>query len=154
MEEYRLYHYIVDNAKFGYVYLIEGTHKGVSRYKIGKANSIKERLSRFEVKIPFDVDLFFSFRVKNALAFEAELHRHFSKKRLSGEWFDLSISDLQELLILGMSKETHDYNSELTSFIEQRRAERKRSKWVNDREYIRYLESVLVFNKIEFENRV
>lgn len=153
MENYKCYHTVVDMEKFNYVYIIQGTHKGVSRYKIGKANDIKDRLSRFEVKIPFDISLICSFRVKDALSFESELHRLLSEKRLSGEWFDLDTEDFKTIFKLGIKKEVKDYFKSIDRLSAEYKAKLKKERWCSDKEYIRYLESVLVFNNIKFDNR-
>lgn len=153
MERYKNYHTIVDIEKFNYVYIIEGTHKGVSRYKIGKANDIKDRISRFEVKIPFDIKLICSFRVKDAISFESELHRVFAEKRLSGEWFDLNTKDFKKIFELGINKEVKDYFKSLDRLSAEYKVKLKKERWCSDREYIRYLESVLVFNNVKFDSR-
>lgn len=153
MELYKNYHTIVDIEKFNYVYIIEGTHKGVSRYKIGKANDIKDRISRFEVKIPFDIKLICSFRVKDAISFESELHRVFAEKRLSGEWFDLNTKDFKKIFELGINKEVKDYFKSLDRLSAEYKVKLKKERWCSDREYIRYLESVLVFNNVKFDSR-
>lgn len=153
MEFYKNYHTIVDIEKFNYVYIIEGTHKGVSRYKIGKANDIKDRISRFEVKIPFDIKLICSFRVKDAISFESELHRVFAEKRLSGEWFDLNTKDFKKIFELGINKEVKDYFKSLDRLSAEYKVKLKKERWCSDREYIRYLESVLVFNNVKFDSR-
>lgn len=62
-------------------------------YKIGKSNNVKKRLSAFMVGnpscklvaiIPLDVESIF--------------HEHFKDKRVTGEWFRLSESDLGEIM--------------------------------------------------------
>lgn len=130
MEFYRDYHTIVDMEKFNYVYIIEGTHKGVSRYKIGKANDIKDRISRFEVKIPFDINLICSFRVKDAISFESELHRVFAEKRLSGEWFNLDREDFKKIFKLGINKEVKDYFKSVDRLSAEYKAKLKKRKMV------------------------
>lgn len=144
-----LYNRVTAN-KFNYVYIIAGTHKGETKYKIGKANVLKDRIKRFDVKIPFDIDLLFSFRVKDALSLEGELHNKFKEKRLSGEWFDLSKDDMMKILKISMLREVNDYYKQVDEDVK----EYKKSKWMKDKEYIKYLESMLVFNKIHFEARI
>ena len=153
MQEYRVYHTVANHCKFNYVYVIEGTHKGVSKYKIGKANDINDRLSRFDVKIPFDISLIMSFRVRDALDFEKELHRTFSDKRLSGEWFDLDSKDFGEIIKYGIQRESRDYLKALDEIIDEHKKNTKKEKWQSDLKYIKYLESILVFNQIQFEGR-
>ena len=83
---------------FQYVYILAGTHKGKTRYKIGKAKNVTDRVRLFNVKIPFDIDLLFTFCVKDALALESKMHKAFRKNRLSGEWFNLYVDDMIKAL--------------------------------------------------------
>jgi|LGVE01.1.fsa_nt_gb hypothetical protein len=141
---------IAEIYKFNYVYVISGTHNGTTKYKIGKANSIKERLKRFEVKIPFDIDLITSFSVKDAINLESELHKTFKNKRLSGEWFDLTAKNMLKIIEIGSNRELHDYYLTLDEHLDFLR----KDKWLNDKDYIKYLEQSLVFNGIKFNARI
>lgn len=133
----------------GYTYLIEGTHKGKKLYKIGKANDLNERMKRFEVKIPFDITPFTSFWVSKPLELESILHKQFSSKRVSGEWFDLDVNDIKKLLSIGNSYEVSDHEL-LKEDIEK---EQRIKNYRNDKEHILYLESLLAFNNIKFDIR-
>lgn len=140
--------------KFNYVYLISGTHKGITRYKIGKANDVEDRLKRFEVKIPFDIDIICSFMVKDAISFESYLHKLFSEKRLSGEWFDLTIKDIKKIKKIGLKKENEDGINALGNSIEELKKKKRNMLYKDDKSYISYLESLLVFNEIDFISRL
>jgi hypothetical protein len=88
---------------FGYIYIIKfGPH-----YKIGKsADSIKrwlqivDDLLDFEPQLPFEAccPLHFKCWSQDLNSVESALHKHFSDKRLRGEWFDLSTADLEWLV--------------------------------------------------------
>jgi len=132
---------------FGYVYVIRGQYKGNTSYKIGKANDLNDRLKRFEVKIPFDIELFGSYLVKNPLEFESYLHRMFKHKRQSGEWFNLDLDDLKSIIKEGGRKELSD----IRDAHEKEKIEQKKKMWRNKEEYTQYLESMLVMNGIKFE---
>lgn len=132
--------------RFNYVYIIKGTHKGNISYKIGKADNLYDRLKKFEVKIPFDIDLVMSFYVDNAISFESFLHMKFKDKRKAGEWFDLSEKDLLRILSYGLSKEEEDISICINKDIKNT----KDNLYSNDKEYIEYLESILVMNNINF----
>ena len=110
----------------------------------------KERLGKFNVKIPFDIELIFSFCVQDALNLESKLHNAFKDSRLSGEWFDLDMKDIIELIRIGARREAKDYFNCLDTY----REEKKKERWMNDMDYIKYLESTLVFNNIRFEARI
>ena len=148
-----LFRYVSKELSFSYVYLVKGTHKGITRYKIGKANNVNDRIKRFEVKIPFDIDLEFSFLVKNSFEFESMLHRQYDKKRLSGEWFDLSEDDIKAIIQKGISKEIEDAQNGLEDLIQIERAKKRIKRYSNTAEYVKYLESLLVFNGIDFIGR-
>lgn len=139
--------------KFNYVYLISGTHKGVTRYKIGKANDVEDRIKRFEVKIPFDIDIICSFLVKDAIQYESYLHKTFAEKRLSGGWFDLSNEDIRKIIKMGIKKEHEDAINAISDNIEELNKKRRSLHYKDDKTYISYLESLLVFNNIDFISR-
>lgn len=144
-----MYYKIAEHYKFNYVYVIKGTHKGQSKYKIGKANDPQDRIKMFNVKIPFDIETVVTFRVKDALSLEKELHSNFSNKRLAGEWFDLDNNDLMELIDTSALRETKDYHTYLDDYAKKLKAER----WKNKDDYIEYLESLLILNNVKFEGR-
>ena len=132
----------------GFVYVFKGTHKGVSRFKIGKANRISDRRKLFEVKIPFDVELVAAFRVINAVRLEADLHHAFSSSRVGGEWFDLSERQFHRLCLIGIAKECEDIADVQDDAISRLRESQK----LTDDEYIDYLETQLVMNGICFDS--
>jgi hypothetical protein len=76
----------------GYVYILK--KEGQNVYKIGRSIDYLTRINRLEVKLPFSVVplmVFFSEQHKKA---EDALHKFFLHKRLKGEWFELTQSDI------------------------------------------------------------
>jgi predicted GIY-YIG superfamily endonuclease len=74
----------------GNIYVIS-TNDG--RYKIGRTQDIERRLRTFRSLIEFD--LVHSFPADDYVRAESLLHRHFSEKRLKGEWFELNHNDVE-----------------------------------------------------------
>lgn len=136
-------------AGWGFVYIIKGTHRGMVRHKIGKANDLKNRLATFNVKLPFDIEPVASFYVERPLVLEREMHEMMRVFHVNGEWFDLSPEAIWELSIHGMRREMDDTVSLLASFA----SEEDSLGEMPDATYIEYLESMLVMNGIEFSRR-
>lgn len=137
-------------AKFGFVYIIEGSHKGVLKHKIGKANNLSDRVRTFNVKLPFDIKVVASFYVRNPLEFESELHGVMRANRIAGEWFDLTTAEIHYLCLLGMARETHDMSKAMLADLD----DMNREPLMPDREYIDYLESMLVIHNIQFSRKL
>lgn len=151
VEERRLLALAAHNSTamgFGFVYVFKGTHGGLSRYKVGKANRIEDRRRVFEVKLPFDIDLVAAFRVADPRRLEADLHRMFQPQRVGGEWFDLEEADLDRLARHGIAREIADLADVLTSAVEASRD----SVRLTDVEYIDYLESLLAMHGVAFDS--
>lgn len=75
----------------GGVYLLKSN---TGHWKIGCSKNFNDRLTTFAVKLPFQVEYEHLIYTNNRHDLERELHRHFSHKRLAGEWFDLSSEDI------------------------------------------------------------
>jgi hypothetical protein len=135
---------------FEYVYIFKGTHQNKVRFKIGKAQNIADRRKIFNVKLPFDIDLVASFRVKNPLVLESYLHKQFSYFRVGGEWFDLPDYAFSAVCSYGIKQECDDVLKELLAANQ----EAKNESLVNKEDYIQYLESLLVMNGVEFSREV
>lgn len=84
----------------GYVYLLSAMHDK-TLYKIGRTINPKNRLKTFGVKLPFDVEYECVIQTDDMYDLEMQLHRHFAKVRLQGEWFKLSPEDVQYIKSLG-----------------------------------------------------
>lgn len=87
----------------GFVYLLAAFHDK-QLYKIGRATNPNNRLRTFNVKLPFPVAYECVIETGDMYRLERELHRLFDDKRLDGEWFRLSQSDVQYIKSLGATK--------------------------------------------------
>jgi hypothetical protein len=130
----------------GHVYLIAGTYNGKTMFKIGKANDLNQRLRTFEVRIPFDIDLVFAIEVKNPSRVESQIHKVFKDNRVDGEWFDFN-TDMVVICILTM----YSIQSLNGGFSKEWQRHRQNQSKLDDDGYIEYLESILAFNGIKFD---
>ncbi len=81
----------------GNIYLIRAND---GRHKIGRTQNMGSRLRDFRSLIEFE--LLHTFPADDHVRAERLLHRQFSEKKIKGEWFDLSDSDV--VLICRLSK--------------------------------------------------
>jgi len=80
--------------KPGYVYLLE--YDGL--HKIGMTKNISSRLKQFGARMPHDVTLIHSVKTSDTVSLEVELHERYAEKRMNGEWFNLSPSDVHDIM--------------------------------------------------------
>lgn len=137
---------IQKDEQWGYVYLIRGTHQGVERMKIGKANDLSDRLKLFAVKLPFDIETVSAFYVPQPLRTERELHVLMSSTRVSGEWFDLDAVGVRKVQLVGFAAEAKGW----AACFERMVAAHAENVAMPDAEYIEYLELLLAMNQIPF----
>ncbi|KZE69163.1 hypothetical protein AWM68_02535 [Fictibacillus phosphorivorans] len=76
----------------GYVYFVQEHMNG--SFKIGKTKHIEKRMNVFGVKLPFKNELIYLIKTGNHHQTEMAFHKHFSHKRLEGEWFELNQDDI------------------------------------------------------------
>lgn len=81
-----------EDGKFGIIYVL----KMGEYYKIGKASLTFARLGEY-TKLPEVPEYIYIGIVLNPLIFEEKLHKIFSHKRVRGEWFNLSVQDLNSI---------------------------------------------------------
>lgn len=75
--------------KTGYIYVVKmGMH-----YKIGISANPKKRLKEFTI-LPYELETILCEKVFDYQNIEKELHEHFDKKCIRGEWFELNENDL------------------------------------------------------------
>lgn len=80
----------------GFVYLIAcGVY-----YKIGVSKTPNERIVRLSTLPPFDVKLVCLLKTGDMYSLEKQLHDKFADKRVNGEWFLLSSSDIEYVVAM------------------------------------------------------
>lgn len=75
----------------GYVYLIQSES---GHYKIGRTKDINDRMHTFNVKLPMQYEPLHVITCVDCYQVEKELHQKFASKRINGEWFDLTGTDV------------------------------------------------------------
>ncbi len=85
--------------KTGYVYLLKSD---TGHYKIGRTIDPSSRSKTFGIQLPFDVTFICTIKTDNMYGLESELHQKFSKKRINGEWFNLSTEDIDYMKSLAV----------------------------------------------------
>ena len=78
----------------GFVYLF----KSSDLYKIGKSIDTLNRKRQVERDVREDLREVHRFESNDYTRAEAILHQRYAAKRVRGEWFDLSETDLAEIL--------------------------------------------------------
>lgn len=87
----------IENKK-GCVYFFK--HVGLDPIKIGFSTNESPifRFEQFKTYAPFGAELIGFIRTNNAKKLETELHLKFSSKRLIGEWFEISRSEVDNCI--------------------------------------------------------
>ena len=80
--------------KEGYVYFIYDYTR--NRVKIGKSKNPKTRITDFKIANP-GIELLYSIKTDNYTKLEKDFHNLFNNKRIVGEWFNFSITELKEI---------------------------------------------------------
>lgn len=75
----------------GSVYL----YKSGRHYKIGRTNDLKRRDREIRLQLPVQAELIHRIITDDPVGIEKYWHNRFAEKRLNGEWFNLSTSDLK-----------------------------------------------------------
>ncbi|MDU1847387.1 MAG: GIY-YIG nuclease family protein [Niallia nealsonii] len=107
----------------GYVYFVQEHMNGT--FKIGKTKHIEKRMNLFNVKLPFENQLVFLFKSGNHHQTEVAFHKHFSNKRVEGEWFTL---DKADITWIKEGKYTSDINTTINIQLIEDKKEQKRNK--------------------------
>ena len=80
----------LQKSRIGHVYLILDNERGW--HKIGISAKVHKRLGAYD-----DITIVGLFKSADMRKDEKELHRVFSGKRVSGEWFDLDGKDIEQI---------------------------------------------------------
>ncbi|HHT9133972.1 MAG TPA: GIY-YIG nuclease family protein [Candidatus Avalokitesvara rifleensis] len=79
------------NTSVGEVYLF----KSGRYYKIGKTTDTVRRGKEIRIQLPERTDLIHAIKTDDPSGVEAYWHKRFEAKRMQGEWFNLSSSDIK-----------------------------------------------------------
>ena len=80
------------------VYLISSEIEGVKHYKIGYTKrEVSERIRELKTGNCGEFEIIKVYEPEDfAVSIEKSLHRHFSSKKVNGEWFELSDGDVDD----------------------------------------------------------
>ncbi|VVA43836.1 conserved hypothetical protein [Candidatus Roizmanbacteria bacterium] len=78
----------------GWVYLIK--HGSYNQYRIGKATNLLRRLGQNRIELPEKITPVHSIETVDITGVETYWLNRFKSKRLNGDWFNLSRSDVKE----------------------------------------------------------
>lgn len=84
----------------GYVYLLQSP---TTAYKIGRTRDPKNRMKTFGVQLPFEVEFICLIKTQNMTELESRLHAKYADKRINGEWFRLTLEDVEYIKGLASS---------------------------------------------------
>lgn len=82
----------------GYVYLVRDLDV-TGYYKIGRTTRPSQRITHFDVKLPFNIGVVCLIPSDACADLEAQLHRKYRHRRINGEWFNLSDDDVLNFLV-------------------------------------------------------
>jgi hypothetical protein len=77
-----------------YVYL---AHCDTGHHKIGISNRPFDRIKHFDTIMPVSVTLVHYFQADSAIQAETLLHNAYRERRVSGEWFDLTCEEVEDI---------------------------------------------------------
>jgi Meiotically up-regulated gene 113 len=81
-------------AKDGYIYVLASAD---GHYKIGRTRDVPSRVNALKIQLPYEVELLETYYVIDCVRAERLLHEHFADRRMNGEWFRLSETDIEWL---------------------------------------------------------
>lgn len=81
----------------GYVYLVHDVELS-GRYKIGRTNYPKRRFEQFRTATSVQTNVVHVLETEDATALERELHQRYAGNRKTGEWFNLSVAQVKEII--------------------------------------------------------
>lgn len=84
-----------DYLRSGCVYFVKDQSTGM--VKIGKTSDLGERIKQLRWQYGQDLELIHSVESEDSVSLEKQIHRHYDKCRVEGEWFFLTSEDLREI---------------------------------------------------------
>ena len=91
--------------KHGYVYFVQADDQ---YYKIGGTSNLESRIKSLQVASPNDLKLIAWLEINDWPEKEKQVHKYFDDKKIHGEWFDITVSDvidwarLYDMALLGV----------------------------------------------------
>jgi len=79
------------SSEDGYVYLLSFGEE----YKIGSSNNVERRFREIKTQMPYEGKIIHTITTGDPAGIEAYWHQYFKEKRLKGEWFKLSASEIK-----------------------------------------------------------
>ena len=75
-------------------------HKGINGIKIGKTSGsgVSERFKSFKTYSPNGAEILGYFETNDGLRTESEIHKTYSNRRMSGEFFDITEHDVDKII--------------------------------------------------------
>jgi Meiotically Up-regulated Gene 113 (MUG113) protein len=89
-----------DHACPGYVYLLRAEN---DLYKIGRSKNPKTRINGIIWSFPIAIELVVVIEATDMKVLEKSLHDQFRERRQRGEWFSLTLSDVEYIKRLASS---------------------------------------------------
>lgn len=90
---------MIAEGRQGWVYLLRtGWH-----YKIGRAKSVPDRVASLQTASPYQIEFICAVFVDDMHHEEARYHKMFSECRSSGEWFELTseqVEDIKDMMLI------------------------------------------------------
>jgi hypothetical protein len=75
----------------GFIYIL----KSLEIYKIGRAKHLDSRIKAYKTENPHGIELLHQKEVDDYISVESNLLMKFKEKQVRGEWFKLSIEDIE-----------------------------------------------------------
>ena len=89
----------IGNSELDYLYIIESDNK----YKIGYSSNFKARLKNYKTHLGV-VNLIYVTKQNDCFELEAKIHEMYKNNNIMGEWFNLSNSDIINIIKYCSSK--------------------------------------------------